>query len=377
MTMKQRLDRLDKQNRHSVVYHRPDAWAAVPANNGMSGPAWQWDDEILVGFTKGVFQGTEPGHQVQDELPLESWLSRSHDGGETWNEWRPENYVGQSLVPKPPEGNVNFSGPGFVMRVVGNGYHGNEGAHWFYSDDRGAAWNGPFDFGDLLDHPELAGKEFTGRTAYLVGDSNELYLFLSARIRTDPSGRDLQISLVEKSFLVRSDDGGKTFSFVSWIVPWDDPCRGVMPQPVRISKTKIIAALRRKSPWNHWIDCYQSEDNGLSWSYLSKVETTEVSWTGAYHNGNPSALVLLADGRLCCCYGDRSNGGECIAARFSEDDGQTWSVRHVIREEFQSVSGMADLGYVRLFQRPDGKCVAVYFWCSKERPQTHIECTIF
>ena len=98
---------------------------------------------------------------------------------------------------------------------------------------------------------------------------------------------------------------------------------------------------------------------------------------GPQRNGNPPALLLLADGRLCCAYGDRSLGSECIAYRISENEGRDWSARRVIRDDFESVSGIADLGYVRLFQRTDGQCVAAYFWCSPQRPQTHIAATIF
>ncbi|MAE64396.1 MAG: hypothetical protein CMJ18_09000 [Phycisphaeraceae bacterium] len=361
---------------HHVVYHDPDAWAACTANCGTSGPTWQWDDEILVGFTRGEFQGTEPGHQVDDTLPLINWLARSRDGGETWNSWVPENFAGQGLVPTEPASALDFASPGFLIRVEGNGYHGNAGAHWFHSDDRGASWQGPFHFGDLLDHPELTSKEFTGRTAYFINGPRELFLFLSVRLRTDPSGRDLQISLVEKTFLARTTDGGRTFSFVSWVVPWDDPNRGAVPAPARVSASKIVTAIRRKSASNNWIDCYHSEDNGTSWSYLSKVANTEEE-TGPQHNGNPPSLLLLEDGRLCCAYGVRSFGDQCIAARYSEDEGLNWSVRHVLRNDFESINGMSDLGYVRLFQRPDGKCVAVYFWCTPQRPQTHIEATIF
>ena len=40
-------------------------------------------------------------------------------------------------------------------------YHGNdhEDGSFFYSADRGREWFGPFSFGDLNDHPELAGME--------------------------------------------------------------------------------------------------------------------------------------------------------------------------------------------------------------------------
>jgi hypothetical protein len=40
-------------------------------------------------------------------------------------------------------------------------------------------------------------------------------------------------------------------------------------------------------------------------------------------------------------------------------------------------NGSPDLVYPRLYQRRDGQLVAVYFWCTRERPQTHIEATVF
>ena len=66
-----------------------------------------------------------------------------------------------------------------------------------------------------------------------------------------------------------------------------------------------------------------------------------------------------------------------MIARFSADAGKTWGPELVLRDGLQSANGSPDLGYPRLFQRPDGKLVAVYFWCTPERPETHIEATIF
>ena len=48
---------MPRENEHHVVYHHPEAWAACTANNGDNGHTWQWDDEILVGFTRGPFRG--------------------------------------------------------------------------------------------------------------------------------------------------------------------------------------------------------------------------------------------------------------------------------------------------------------------------------
>jgi hypothetical protein len=134
----------------------------------------------------------------------------------------------------------------------------------------------------------------------------------------------------------------------------------------------MLAALRRKSRANNWIDCYQSPDDGLHWFHLSRVCETEA---GNNYNGNPPALVVMADGRLCCVYGDRTE--RKMLARYSADAGKTWDEPIVLREDFHSVNGWPDLGYPRLFKRPDGRLVAAYFWCTKERPQTHIEATVF
>ena len=92
-------------------------------------------------------------------------------------------------------------------------------------------------------------------------------------------------------------------------------------------------------------------------------------------NGNPPALIRMGDGPLCAVYGNRT--ARQMQARYSGDDGATWSAPQVLRDDFQSANGFPDLGYPRLFQRPDGRLVTAYFWCTAERPQTHIAATIF
>jgi hypothetical protein len=192
-------------------------------------------------------------------------------------------------------------------------------------------------------------------------------LFLSAR-RTEKQ-HALNVAIAEKSFLARTDDGGQSWAFVSWLVPWSDTFRAVMPAPVRLSASRLVVTLRRKSATNDWIDCYASSDTGANWSFLSRVGDT-----GGF-NGNPPAMVAMADGRLCCVYGNRLE--RRMLARFTPDGGATWGEPVVIRNGFSSANGFADLGYPRLYQRRDGRLVAVYFWCTPERPQTHIEATIF
>ena len=124
-------------DRHVVVYHDPAHWAAVPANNGGNGPTWQWDDELLVGFNRGIFARTERGHQCSNAHPFESWLARSVDGGETWRAWQPDGYAGtgNSDPAQPIPDDLDPTAAGLVLRVEGAGYHGNHEARWFASYD--------------------------------------------------------------------------------------------------------------------------------------------------------------------------------------------------------------------------------------------------
>ena len=177
-----------------------------------------------------------------------------------------------------------------------------------------------------------------------------------------------------------------TFEFVSWIVSPTDPYRGVMPSTVRCSPTKLVTAMRRRrTPYDeNWIDAYVSNDNGDSWSYLSRVaEKSNIDGTVGVgsRNGNPPALIRLDDGRLCCVYGNRSTNK--MIARFSHDDGATWDDEIVLRDDYfpdiYDESG-GDLGYPRIIQRPDGKLVALILLADKEQYQqqtTAIEATIF
>ena len=142
-----------------------------------------------------------------------------------------------------------------------------------------------------------------------------------------------------------------------------------MSSTARISDTRLVTALRRKYP-DQWVDVFVSNDNGGNWRFLSKVADTG-GW-----NGNPPALLRLKDGRLCCVFGNRTK--RQMLAKYSTDDGLTWSPELVLRDDFQADShNDPDLGYPRLVQRTDGKLVAMYYWATKERPQQHIAATIW
>lgn len=331
-----------------------------PANNGV----WSWDggQEMLVGFTNGNFE-EQSGHNIGKEQLTN--LARSKDGGRTWVSVDPENFVGDAGEVKPSPGNIHFGHPHFAMRVAAKGYHGakDKKGRFFISYDRGESWEGPYRFNHLNDDKNLEEMEITSRTNYRVTGENSIQVFMSAR-RTDIEFADR----LDKPFIVESTDGGKSFQFAGWVVPWTDEYRAVMPSVVQTGNGKLVMALRRRNARSEeqscWIDAFVSDDNGRSWSFLSKIADT-----GLY-NGNPPGLAVLKDGRLACAYANRSLSRFLL--RFSKDGGSTWGKEIMIRDNPYTY----DMGYPQLLQNDQGQLVALYYIATEERRQSYIEAAI-
>jgi hypothetical protein len=347
--------------RHLVVASKEGRFLGWPANNGL----WSWDSrkEILVGFSDGEYILKE-GHNIGPD-PL-SRLARSLDGGHSWQIEEPEAYVRTTLSPVPSAGGIDFTHDGFAMRVTAEGYHAATDSLGFFqiSNDRGRTWTPPYRFNQLNDHPELRGLEITARTNYQVINSKTCLVMMAAR------KRDIEFAnRLDKSFVARTTDGGGTFEFVSWIVPWTDNYRGVMPSVVRTMNGNMVAALRRRNPRNDaqdcWVDAYVSDDDGLSWQFHSRIADTGL------RNGNPPALVQLSDGRLACCYANRTLAKMLV--RYSADEGKTWGDEIVIRENPLE----NDMGYPQLIENHLGELVAIYYLADEDRPVSFIEAAIW
>ncbi|MCC5930453.1 MAG: exo-alpha-sialidase [Cyclobacteriaceae bacterium] len=362
----------DSAINYVVVSAEEGRFRAWPANNGM----WNWDNgkEILVGFTDGK-RVQEGYHYIQE--PYISKLARSLDGGKTWTTEDPEGYVGDITAVEESPGGIQFNHPDFAMRVGADGYHGNADTQgfFFYSYDRGKSWAGPYRFNELNDAPELEGMEITSRTSYLADGERTILVIMTARNPELEFG-----SRRDKPFVVRSKDGGKSFHFVSWIVPWTDDYRAVMLSTVRLNDNTIITTARRRNPFDTeqpcWIDAYISEDRGENWRFLSKVTETGI------HNGNPPALTLLKDGRLVCVYANRSLSK--MMMRYSEDHGKTWGEETEIRDNPWGEEATAiynpftyDMGYPQVVQNADGNIVAMYYLAREDRPHSYIEAAIW
>lgn len=344
---------------HRIVFSDPKLFAAWPANGG----GWSFDGgkELLVGFISGSYR-PQPNHDI--DPPFLNRLARSVDGGDTWTveecpTFLPPNAKRLQQPPKDP-----FTAD-TIVRIVGDGYQGSKepkGA-FIVSHDRGRSWSGLCPLAGFDAQPELRGWECSARTDVLREEDGGWLWMLSAR-RPGKAWSD-------RTFAARWRSG-KGIEFVGWIVPPSDPFRGVMPSTVRCSPMVLVSAVRRRDPAkeHNWLDLYRSEDGGTTWRRVSSIADT------GDRNGNPPALLRLADKRLCCVYGQRSR--RQLLARVSHDDGRSWGPEWVLRNDHQSDAwGDADLGYPRLFQRPDGRLVAVYYWCTPERPHGHIAATRF
>ena len=341
------------------AYRLEGMFAGWPANNGV----WSWGNEILVGFELGTHDpDISGGHSMRDDLPNYNVLTRSLDGGITWNIERPINFVDSEIddpafITNSP--GFNFQDPNFVMRIGGDRY--------FASVDRGKTWSGPYRINIRAPGITLGG--LTSRTDYLVTGPGECLVFLSAETGLVES--DYQ----DRSFCVSTKDGGKTFDFLGWMTQ-DTESRSVMSSTVRISENHLVSALRRKheqsfgerpSLVTNWIEAAESKDNGKTWTKTCKIADTDLG----ERNGNPPALLKLTDGRICVAYGYR-DFPYGIRMKVSEDNGQTWGKEIVVRSD----GATWDLGYCRMVLNSEGKIVIMYYFTTTDNYPQHIGVSI-
>ena len=347
---------------HYIAAIEQDKFHGWPANNG----AWQWGNEILVGFTQGDIKAQD-GHNISGIEA--SKFARSLDGGATWQMFDPENFLDGPDKRWLPKGKTKLATPldfahdCFAMRVFATGYHGNDDpeAGFYYSYDRGATWKGPHFLGDISNHEQFRGKELTPRTDYIITGPGSCFVFISVN-----DGKASRIACIE------TNDGGLTFDFVGWVSPETQEFRAIMSQTIRLSNGDFLMAFRKiytdKSQLESTIDTYRSQDQCRTWSYLSTVKEIKT-------NSNPPSMIELSDGRLCCVYGDRD--ARRMVAKYSYDKGETWTSEFVLRDDYATNDDWADMGYPRLVQRPDGSLVALYYWSTDDHPQHYIACSIW
>jgi Neuraminidase (sialidase) len=223
-------------------------------------------------------------------------------------------------------------------------------SRFYYSKDRGHNWSGPYRI------PTYDRTGIASRTDYIVNGKHDLMAFMTAH---KVNGREGRV------FNVRTTDGGKTWNFVSWIGPEPNGF-SIMPSSVRLSRSRILTALRCKDGERHWIESWVSDDDGKTWTFVHEIASTGGSV------GNPPSMIMLKDGRLAITYGFRS-APYGMRARLSSDNGKSWGEEIVLRDD----AGCWDLGYPRTVERPDGKIVTIYYHNDHPDKERYIAATIW
>lgn len=345
---------------HVDVYRAPGRFGGWPANHG----CWSWGDEILVGLASGYHKDQGPNrHAIDRERPEHHWLARSMDGGSTWKLEDPAEQgvlipQGKSLHGTTPvgqrerpwqacPGGIDFQHPDFAMTLRMTDIDRGP-SRFYYSLDRGKRWNGPFRLS--IDQLPIA-----ARTDYLVDSADDCTLFLTA---AKPDGEE------GRPFCARTQDGGKSWEFVSWINEMPSGF-AIMPSTVRLSDHELLSAVRRRDGERRWIETYRSLDNGETW----KLDTQPAPDLG---EGNPPSMLQLRDGRLCLTYGYRA-APYGIRARLSDDGGKSWQPEIILRND----GGGRDVGYPRSVQRNDGKVVTIYYIHDALQSERYVAATIW
>ena len=329
---------------HVNVYNQPDRFAGWPANNGI----WNWDDEIVVGFTLG-YHKDKSGHTIDGDRPQGAMQARSLDGGHTWAIETPSFVVaeGQERDTTTLDRSVEFTAPNFAARFRNGSF--------YFSLDRCRDWQGPFVL-PTFDRPGLL-----ARTDYIVEGPDRLTAFVAASKDAGNEGQPL---------CIRTTDGGQTWNLVGWIGPAPPEGYGyaIMPATVALGNNSYLSMIRRGGVFDGqrrwWLESFVSPDAGHSWYMLDAPRID--------NGGNPATLTRLVDGRIALVYGWR-HAPYGIRARLSDDEGQSWSDETVLRSDGNSW----DLGYPRTVQRADGKLVTVYYFNDASQRERYIAATVW
>ena len=362
---KESLDKDSHNNiQHGIIFYDEGRFGGWPANHGI----WSWGEEILVGFIEAEYRETR-GLHTYDPRTARSKYARSKDGGVTWSiedafekgqTARGADHNIPQDIAKIPEKLTksisDFTNPNFIFTFLRHN-NNNGPSHFYYSNNRGEIWEGPFEF------PNLGTTGVASRTDYIVDGKQKLSAFLTISKRNSREGSVIYVT---------TEDGGLNWNIKSWIGS-EHGGFDIMPSSLRLSSTDLITTIRTRTENGlDLITAYYSKDNGNTWERLRDP----VADTG--RGGSPPALIQLKDGRLALGYIYRSEHGSRVNVRFSSDNGLSWSDEIMLRG---GDGANRDTGYPRLIQRTDGTLLMIYYWNNALRadakPYRYIAYTIF
>lgn len=328
---------------HITVAFDEPSFFGWPANHGI----WKFDDELLVGFEKGIHHYNGPGvHALDRTIPTIRMFARFRP--ETgWVHEFPEipaiDYENTTRLPDVP---ADLLTPESGLYLMPSGWDGNVFTQLMVTNDKGKSWQGPFyipDFG-------LVGV--AARTDYIVCDG--YFLLAMTGVKAD--------GLEGNTFAAKLTFDGK---WEKLGMMGEDPPEGdfrIMPAIARLPDGSLLGIGRYASenePGFTQLDVYLSNDEGKTWEFETKLTYVENDMSG----GSPPALCTLPDGTVLLAFFRRQT--PCGLFITTTRDGKNWSEPQALRTDAVNT----DIGYPRIAFFNNEVHILYYYNLGEEAPR--------
>jgi hypothetical protein len=368
-----------------VVYRRDDEFCAWPHTSGF----WETaEGHFVLGFKRDKVTYDTSGEvhhtSIATRRTYELVTVRSEDRGRTWSDdvvrlGGDKSYTEEWIRSLGPQdfsehAPLDFTNKDILVASYSMPRYGlPTSKSWMrLSTDGGRSWHRPI----MMQEVGLPALSAVNASIVRADGRHLIFLFT-----VSPD------AMVRRPVVYASLDDGSNFTYLSHITPklddgaTDGPWEGMenpafaghrwfYPKPVLLADGTILCALRcQRDPTSvMWTEIFQSDDGGLTWRFLSRVN----DW------GAPGALVAMGDGRIVCVYGYRLPPSG-IRARVSEDKGRSWGPEIILRDD----GGSWDVGYPNAVEATPGRILATYYINCRDDPVQrnggvrHIAQTVF
>ena len=329
--------------KHITVAFDEPSFFGWPANHGI----WKFDDELLVGFEKGIHHYNGPDvHALDRTIPTIRMFARFRP--ETgWVHEFPEipaiDYENKTRLPDVP---ADLLTPESGLYLMPSGWDGNVFTQLMVTNDKGKSWQGPFyipDFG-------LVGV--AARTDYIVCDG--YFLLAMTGVKAD--------GLEGNTFAAKLTFDGK---WEKLGMMGEDPPEGdfrIMPAIARLPDGSLLGIGRYASenePGFTQLDVYLSNNEGRTWDYETKLTYVGNDMSG----GSPPALCTLPDGTVLLAFFRRQSPHGLFIT--TTRDGKNWSEPQALRTDAVNT----DIGYPRIAFFNNEVHMLYYYNLGEEAPR--------
>jgi hypothetical protein len=318
---------------HAVVYRREDEFCAWTYTTGFwragNGDLIQNFTSLTVDYGALDKEGITHNNIFRNSTGRRMITIRSTDGGRTWNGAKPEiDLIARTSANAPT---FNESGP-IDWRDKNNLlYSPFGGRNVQVSKDNGHTWSAPSEL--PLDQGL---KQLTSLSSYVVRPDGRCLHFMyetDGGWKRRPlvyGSLDGGTEFHFMSFITPEHDPFDNTSGEYKTTAAYGGQRWFYPRPLLLDNGRILCSLRcQRDPQGvMWSEVYKSDDGGRTWAFLSRINDF----------GSPTSLVKMSDGRIVAVYGYRlpnqgiraavseddgaTWGGELIV----RDDGGSWDL---------------------------------------------------